>query len=163
MHVSRWIGNVVAGIGFSVIIIILLIGYKAFNFPQQIPVLHHALFFGLTRPAFVTCLSLILSSLFTGHLCPLNHLLSHPLLRLLSRTLPVACLSVLTVTQVLVCSQNMEKGYSVGLNDCITIACGMILISLTLSVPIHSILIFPMSRMLDFEWLSHDGLLEKKK
>lgn len=88
-------------IGLFLILFNLCIGWHANNYPRDVSVLGNALFYGFSRPSFVTGTMLILLSIFFGRFTIAQGCLSTSVMRIVAKSLPLACALVILSIQLI--------------------------------------------------------------
>ena len=162
IHQSSNIGTLMIWTGVSLILVNLFIGWHSNNYPKDASDLGNALFYGFSRPTFVTGSLLILLSIFTGHFTIAQAALSTSIMRIAAKSLPLACTIVILAVQLLYCSQAMPKGFMITFPVALCVGLGLILATLLMSVTLMVFLEFPITRLLQLlliRCLSHDELL----
>jgi len=122
----------------------------------------NSVYYAITRPSFVTGAMLILVSIFTGHFQVARGLLSTNVARFIAKCVPIACMIVILIVEVLFCSDAMPVGLTITAAIAVTLGVGLILASIILSLLLTTFLEFPIARLLQIgllKHLSHDDLL----
>jgi hypothetical protein len=149
-------------VGLFLILFNLVIGWNANNYPKDPSDLENALFYGFSRPSFVTGVLLILVSIFTGHYPVIQATLSTSLMRIFAKAMPIACTLVILSVQLIYCSDALPKGFMITFPIALGVGVGLIFVTLITSVIMMVFFEFPITRLLQMTFrklLSHDELL----
>jgi hypothetical protein len=140
-------GLILAGVSFAVIATCLALAWGANIDPASASPLQNQLYFGLTRPLFVISIGCILMCILFGHLDLLRIALSGSNVRLIGRSLIVACVVEVLVIEVLFCGKAMPQGLYVTLPVGIAALGGFVFVVMFFSVVIMMVFEFPMIRI----------------
>ena len=136
------------GTGLFLIVLNLLVGLNGNNYPRAASELENALYYGLSRPSFVTGTMLILLSIFFGRFTLAQSLLSTSVMRIVAKSLPIACATVILAVQILYCSEAMPEGFFVDLPIAIGVGFGLVMATLIISIILMVFVEFPIHRTL---------------
>jgi hypothetical protein len=151
---------------FGLILIVGNLGFPCHwnGDPMDATKLENALYYAISRPSWVFGVNLILLSIFTGHYSLARAFLSGNNLRIIAKSIAIACLLVVLAIQVCFCSNVLPDGMYLTFPVALIFGLGFIFVSCSISVFLLVFLEFPFRRILQLillPYISHDKILEE--
>ena len=140
-------GKILAYASFAVIVVCLTLAWGANIDPEGYSRFQNQLYFGLTRPLFVISIGCILMSILFGHLEMLRIVMSGSNVRLIGRSLIVACVVEVLVIEALYCGKAMPQGLYLTLPVGVAALGGFLLVVMFVSIILMIVIEFPMLRI----------------
>ena len=156
-HHSSWLHLVMFLVGLGLVLTALLIGHSAFAHPYSWSMTENAIFFMLTRPAYVVGTWMILFVFFTGGFTFGKAFMGRAIFRVLGKLAFEAAL--ITPLMIQLIYSQLQDGLFIQFNKVLELGFGNIICVMTASLLLYLMYEFPFKRIIDFTllpYVSHD-------
>ena len=152
-HHSSWLHLVIFLVGFGMVLFVLFIGHSSFAAPYSWTMTENAVYFMLTRPAYVLGTWMILFVFFTGGFTFGKAFMSRAIFRVLGKLSFEAAL--ITPLMIQLIYSQLANGLFIQFNKVLELGFGNIICVMTASIILYIMFEFPFKRIIDFTLLPH--------
>ena len=163
-HTNKYIGTVFILFGVIVILANLTMPLPAYSDPQRPSEFMNNLYFGLSRVSWLLSCFMVAFSMLAGKFGYGRAILGGQFVRMIGKSMIVACVTQIFFIELLFCSNNAPEGITLTDTTCLLFGLGFMFAPVLFGYFYMAFVEFPLTRLIQLTLLphlSHDPLLAK--